>query len=244
MKDKKILIAETSLEFSEQLCDILDESYRLSVCCSGLAVKKKLEDFRPDVLVMDLALPGMDGISLLKQICTMPLRPRILLTTCFMSSYVEMTIASLGVDMVMLKPCRVEVLAERIEDMLVEEGPQQMMRLQPRATVSSMLMELNIPSKRRGFTYLEKSIRQYLKQPGQALTKSIYPDVAQAHFTQPEAVERAIRQVVHESWAKRNDKVWRMYFSPGREGIIPRPTNAEFISRLAERYREHQERQA
>lgn len=243
MKDKKILIAETSLEFSEQLCDILDESYRLSVCYSGLAVKTRLEDFCPDVLVMDLALPGMDGISLLKQICTMPLRPRILLTTCFMSNYVETAIAGLGVDMVVLKPCNVEILAERIEDML-EEEPHPMIRLQPRTTVASMLMELNIPSKRRGFTYLEKSIRQYLKQPGQALTKTIYPNVAQASFTQPEAVERAIRQVVHESWAKRNDKVWRMYFSPGREGVIPRPTNAEFISRLAERYRETQERQA
>lgn len=244
MKDKKILIAETSLEFSEQLCDILDESYRLSVCYNGVAVKTLLEDFHPDVLVMDLALPGMDGLSLLKQICTMPLRPRILLTTCFMSPYVEMTIAGLGVDMVMLKPCNIKILAERIEDMLLEEEPRQMMRLQPRTTVASMLMELNIPSKRRGFTYLEKSIRQYLKQPGQALTKTIYPNVAQAHFTQPEAVERAIRQVVHESWAKRNDKVWRMYFSPGREGVIPRPTNAEFISRLAERYREFQEKQA
>lgn len=244
MKDKKILIAETSMEFSEQLCDILEGSCRLSVCYSGLAVKTLLEDFCPDVLVMDLALPGIDGISLLKRICTMPQRPRILLTTCFMSPYVEMTIAGLGVDMVVLKPCKADILAERIEDMLLEEEPQWIMRLQPRTTVASMLMELNIPSKRRGFTYLEKSIRQYLKQPGQALTKNIYPNVAQAHFTQPEAVERAIRQVVHESWAKRNDKVWRAYFSPGREGIIPRPTNAEFISRLAERYRENQERRA
>ena len=244
MEEKKILIAETSLEISQQLCDILEEGYHLSVCHSGLAVKALLEDFRPDVLVMDLALPGMDGISLLKQICTMPLRPHILLTTCFMSPYVEMTIAGLGVDMVMRKPCNVEVLAERIEDMLLEEKPCQILRLQSRPTVAAMLMELNIPSKRRGFTYLEKSIRQYVKQPGQALTKMIYPYVAQEHFTQPEAVERAIRQVVHESWAKRNDRVWRMYFSPGREGVIPRPTNAEFISRLAERYRESQEKQA
>ena len=244
MEDKKILIAETSLEFSEQLCDMLEGSYCLQVCHSGLAVEELLEDFCPDVLVMDLALPGMDGISLLKQICTMPLRPRILLTTCFMSPYVETAIANFGVDMVVRKPCKVEILAERIEDILLEEEPQRMMRLQPRVSVASMLMDLNIPSKRRGFVYLEKSIHQYLKQPGQALTKTIYPDIAQAHFTQPEAVERAIRQVVHESWEKRNDKVWRMYFNPGRGGVIPRPTNAEFISRLAERYREFQEKQA
>jgi hypothetical protein len=45
-------------------------------------------------------------------------------------------------------------------------------------------------------------------------------------------------------WEKRDDRVWRMYFTPGREGIIPRPTNAEFISGLAERYKQTQQRQA
>ena len=244
MKDKRILIAEASPEFSGQLCDVLEGNYQLQVCHSGSMVQMILDEFYPDVLVLDLTLPGIDGISLLKRIQSMHLRPRILLTTCFMSAYVEMAIAGLGVDMVMLKPCNVEILAERIEDMLCGEVPCQIPRLQPRATVSSMLMELNIPSKRRGFAYLEKSIRQYLQQPGQSLTKSIYPNVARAHFTQPEAVERAIRQVVHESWENRNDGVWRMYFSPGRGGVIPRPTNAEFISRLAERYRDAQEKRA
>jgi hypothetical protein len=161
-----------------------------------------------------------------------------------MSPYVETIIAGLGVDMVVPKPCKVEILAERIEDLTEEEETQLMLRFQPRTTVSSMLMELNIPSKRRGFVYLEKGIRQYLQQPGQALTKTIYPELAREHFTQPEAVERAIRQVIHESWEKRDDRVWRMYFSSGREGIIPRPTNAEFISRLAEQFKQSQELQA
>lgn len=244
MGDKKILIAESSVEFSEPLCDILEMHYDVCMCHSGLSVKGLLEDFLPDVLVMDLALPGLDGISLLKQICTMQVRPRILLTTCFMSPYVETVISGLGVDLVVLKPCKAEVLAERIEDLLEDEELHLLMRLQSRSSVSSMLLELNIPSKRRGFVYLEKGIRQYLKQPGQALTKTLYPDLAREHYTQPEAVERAIRQVIHESWEKRDDRVWRMYFTPGREGIIPRPTNAEFISGLAERYKQTQQRQA
>lgn len=244
METKKILIAETSMEFSAHLCDCLGAGYSLWVCHSGLSVKEMLEELQPDVLVMDLALPGMDGISLLKQISAMPVRPRILVTTCFMSPYVEAAIAGFGVDMVVRKPCQAEILVERIQDLTQGEEPQVMMRLQSRPTVASMLMDLNIPSKRRGFTYLERSIRLYLEQPGQAMTKALYPTVASEYRTQAQAVERAIRQVIHESWAKRDDKVWRMYFSPGREGIIPRPTNAEFISMLAERHRQTQERQA
>lgn len=244
MEDKKILIAETSLEFSEQLCNVLERNYDLHVCHSGIEVRKLLENFCPDVLVMDLALPGIDGISLLKQICTMPVRPRILLTTCFMSPYVEAAIAGFGVDMVVLKPCKVEILAERIEDLTQDDSPKLQLHLHPRPSIASMLMDLNIPSKRRGFIYLEKGISKYLQQPGQALTKTIYPDVAREHNTQPEAVERAIRQVIHESWSKRDERVWRLYFASGRDGVVPRPTNAEFISRLAEQLKQAQQRQA
>lgn len=244
MKVKKILIAETSVEFSEQLRNALKGNYDLRICHSGLLVKELLDDFRPDVLVMDLTLPGVDGISVLKQMSTASCRPRVLLTTCFMSPYVESAIAGMNVDLVVRKPCKVELLAERIEDLTMEEPSSQLTSVQWTTTIAAMLLELNIPSKRRGYSYLEKGIRQYLQQPGQGMTKTIYPEVARIHFTQPEAVERAIRQVIHESWEKRDDRIWRTYFSPGREGIIPRPTNAEFISRLAERYREVQERRA
>lgn len=244
MENKKILIAETSVEFSGSLCEILSGDYTLRVCHGGLPVMGLLEEFSPDVLVMDLALPGMDGISLLKQISVLPSRPRILVTTCFMSSYVEAAIAGFGVDLVVLKPCKVEILAERIHDLTQEEESRMTMRFQNRTTVASMLMDLNLPSKRRGFVYLEQAIKLHLERPTQALTKTVYPEIAKEHYSQSEAVERAIRQVIHESWEKRDDRVWRMYFSAGREGVIPRPTNAEFISRLAERYRLIREEQA
>ena len=238
MDMKKILIADTSTELVGQLCDRLEDRYALKVCQSGLSVMTLLEEFRPDVLVMDLALPDLDGISLLRQIVKQPFRPVILLTTCFMSPYVEAVIAGFAVDLVMLKPFKAEVLVERIEDLTQEDEPRLRLRLMPTHTIASMLLDLNIPSKRRGYCYLEMSIRMYMEHPGQALTKTIYPEVAREHFTQSEAVERAIRQVIHESWDRRDDRVWRMYFAPGKEGIVPRPTNAEFISRLAERYKQ------
>ena len=89
---KKILIAEASTEFSEHLCNCLGTEYVLQVCNSGLSVTGMLENFQPDVLVMDLALPGLDGISLLKQIAVLPCRPRVLVTTCFMGNIQSMFI--------------------------------------------------------------------------------------------------------------------------------------------------------
>jgi ABC-type amino acid transport substrate-binding protein len=143
MDNKRILIAETSVEFSESLREILSPAYAVQICNSGLSVMSLLEEFDPDVLVMDLALPGIDGISLLKQISVLPTRPCILLTTCFMSRYVETAISGLGVDLVILKPCMVEILAERIEDLTQAQEPQVVMPLRSRPTVSAMLMDLN-----------------------------------------------------------------------------------------------------
>ena len=143
--------------------------------------------------------------------------------------------------MIVLKPCNMEFLVERIEELSEDDEQQKMTRLQPCSTISSMLTELNLPCKRRGFTYLEKAIKMYMEQPARALTKSIYPEIASEHYGNGKAVERAIREVVHDSWENRDDKVWRTYFTPGREGVVPRPTNAEFISRLAERYKQAHE---
>jgi two-component system response regulator (stage 0 sporulation protein A) len=244
MDNKRILIAETSVEFSESLREILSPAYAVQICNSGLSVMSLLEEFDPDVLVMDLALPGIDGISLLKQISVLPTRPCILLTTCFMSRYVETAISGLGVDLVILKPCMVEILAERIEDLTQAQEPQVVMPLRSRPTVSAMLMDLNLPAKRRGFTYLEQAIKLHMERPTRALTKVIYPQIAKEHGGKSEAVERAIRQMIRETWKSRDDRVWRMYFCAGREGVIPCPTNGEFISRIAECYRQVREEQA
>ena len=96
-----------------------------------------------------------------------------------------------------------------------------------------MLLELNIPSKRRGFVYLEKGIRQYLKQPGQALTKTLYPDLAREHCTQPEAVERAIRHLIEVTWARGDWEVLNRYFGNTVSAEKGKPTNGEFIARMA-----------
>jgi two-component system response regulator (stage 0 sporulation protein A) len=139
MGDKKILIAESSVEFSEPLCDILEMHYDVCVCHSGLSVKGLLEDFLPDVLVMDLALPGLDGIALLQRIQAMSHRPKILLTTRFFSPYIEHAISSFGVDMVLIKPCNISAVADRVFDLADSWELPAAAPVVPKTCVSSML---------------------------------------------------------------------------------------------------------
>lgn len=238
METKKILIAETSVEFCDLLSNYLDGGYTLRVCHSGLQARQLLEEFQPNVLVMDLALPELDGISILKHMSQLSHRPRIVLTTCFMSPYVEAAISSYGVDMVMIKPCDVTAMADLIGDLAQMDGIPMVQPACQECNVSKILRNLNIPTKRKGFEYLQRCIDLYEMDPFQSVTKTLYPQVAQIYHTNPVAVERAIRQVIHESWDQRDEAMWRLYFTPCRNGTIPRPTNTEFISQLAEQQKQ------
>lgn len=238
MDVKKILVADTAVEFCQALAQMMQNDFSVRICHDGLEADALLQSDTPDVVVMDLALPNLDGITLLQRISTLRKRPKILLTTRFTSSYIENAISSFGVDLVVVKPCNIEAMADRILDLIDIERDVVAIPFRQRSSISSMLMDLDIPAKRRGFAYLEMCIELYMEKPGQSLTKVIYPAVAKQYDTKADAVERAMRQVIHETWAKGDNRTWRMYFRPARNGEIPRPTNGEFISRLAELQRQ------
>lgn len=105
----------------------------------------------------------------------------------------------------------------------------------PQQTILLMLMELGVPAKRDGFSYLQQAIWLFYRDPTQLITKSLYPEVASrsGRHTTAKPVEHSIRSAIGAAWESRNNAVWQRYFTPTAEGDVPRPTNTEFISRLA-----------
>ena len=73
-----------------------------------------------------------------------------------------------------------------------------------------------------------------MADPGQQLTKSLYPAIAEVYGTSPENVEKSLRTTVTTAWQKRRDNVWRAYFPPAPGGQIPKPTAGQFLKRLAD----------
>ena len=49
-----------------------------------------------------------------------------------------------------------------------------------------------------------------------------------------EQVERAIRTAIQRAWNQRDEQIWKLYFVTMPDGSVKRPSNSEFISRLAE----------
>ena len=99
----------------------------------------------------------------------------------------------------------------------------------------AILLEMGIPAKRIGFEYLTQAIVRFYDDPAQAITKELYPGVADACGSGADAkqVESAIRAVIAEAWDNRNPKVWGCYFPHYVGRQMERPSNMEFISEIA-----------
>jgi two-component system response regulator (stage 0 sporulation protein A) len=233
MDIKRLLVADTSMSFCSALVEALDGVYEVRLCHDGIQTKDQITSFDPDILVVELALPGMDGIALLKELEKLGKRPLVLVTTWMVSPYIENALRELPMDYVMLKPCSSRILAERIHDMTCCR--EETLTLPARGdTVSNVLRTLHFSPKLAGFRYLEEGVVIYEQNPTQSVTKVLYPEIAKRCNCSPESVERAIRTAIHTAWLHGDEKVWSRYLPCDRTGHVPRPTNTAFLAAMAE----------
>ncbi len=230
----KLLIADASEEFVLALMDALQGSYQIRSCANGKEVLEILRKEHPDVMVLDLMLPELDGISLLQQANLEGILPVVLATSCFYSPYVIERVQDLGVGYVMRKPCDIRATVERILDMSQQVRLSVVAPVDPRTAVSEMLMYLGIRPQLKGYVCLRESILLMAREAGQSITKEIYPEVGTQLGGSKAQVEHAIRSAVRKAWNKRDGKAWDTYFPPSGDGIAKCPTNKEVICRLAD----------
>lgn len=261
MEPIRIIIAQPTITFASQISLQLRESYHLYQCRDGVQTWICIQRYCPAVLVLDLSLPGVDGLEILRRLQLMDHRPKVLLTTCTMSPYIEETIAEYDVDMLMVKPCSPDLVADRVRQLAqspleLPAGPERSVEVVPaepvfaesvpkappvlpavqegEETIASILLRLRFSPKRKGYEYLQTCVEMFRQDPCAGITKQLYPMTARKYNTNLLAVERAIRQAILGAWEERDDRVWQEYFLVDRSGTVPRPTNAEFIARLAE----------
>ena len=230
----KILIADSLEEFCSALSDMLGKNHQVRTVTDGPEALRLLHSFRPDVLVLDMMLPGLDGITLLQRAHTQNIHPRVLAITCYSSDYIVHACSQLSVDYMMMKPCDTDAAVARICDLARQASTLSTPQPEAREVISNILLHLGISTKLHGYAYLREAILLMRKDPGQSLTKEIYPAVASLCGAEPIQVERSIRSAIHGTWPKRDDAVWRIYFPSDDSEQVPRPTNATFICRLAD----------
>lgn len=231
----KLLIADSSDEFRESLTQALQNACNVRTCRSGAQALELLHNFRPDIMVMDLMLAELDGLTLLQMAIQSGIRPRVLVTANYFSPYVRSVLNRLEVDYCMQKPCSLQAIVCRVNDFVAETAPVAPAEANETDVVASMLLHLGFGAHLDGFRYLCKAIPLFRMDMGQAITKELYVTVGEIYNKDPRQVERSIRSAIESAYKRRSDAQWAQYFTTCPGGYVPKLSNGKFIAHLAQR---------
>lgn len=230
-----LLIVDTSEDFRLTLEQHLQSDYTVHHCADGAKALAVCKELVPDLLIMDLMLTGMDGITLLNEIQAAGLHPRVLIVTVMHTPYIFEAADILGVDYVMRKPCQPSAIVQRVHDLAKRIPETQRIMEDPMAYLNDFLKTLHISTRHYGFLYLCEAVLLRSSKPDAALTKVIYPAVAEMHEGVTwEQVERSIRSAVFSGWKKSGSTEWAELYPDVFRGVSKCPSSGDIIFRLAE----------
>ena len=240
-----VLIADSTEEFSSSLSAALlrTEGFQvIGTASDGEQAIRMIQEKRPDVLVLDLMLAKQDGISVLKAISNMEKRPATLVTSAFITDYVSTAAVSLGAQYLMLKPCDMAALVQRLEEIrggenLRHSGQNRSTPASIESLVTNIIHEIGVPAHIKGYQYLREAIIIAVNDMDviNAITKVLYPQVAKTFQTTPSRVERAIRHAIEVAWDRGDLDTLQRFFGYTVSNTKGKPTNSEFIALIADK---------
>ena len=240
-----VFIADSAEDFCSGLTAALQrtDGFRvLGTAGDGEQAIRMIGEKQPDILVLDLMLAKKDGISVLKAIASMEHKPITLATSAFLTEYVSTAAANLGVRYLMLKPCDMTALVERLEEIRGGESlryPVQRRtdKVSIETLVTNIIHEIGVPAHIKGYQYLREAIIIAVNDMDviNAITKVLYPEVAKNFGTTPSRVERAIRHAIEVAWDRGDLDTLQKFFGYTVSNTKGKPTNSEFIALIADK---------
>lgn len=231
----RLLIADCDDNFTTSVRNHLADAQDIDIIdCerNGAEALRKVFATRPDAVLFDLLLPGLDGVSLLRRINEMRLAPVTICCTRFYSDVSLEAVRTFGATYLLYKPIELQILrpcilsctqmqrkmrqmAESISDF---GGNEKLERDQ----IHNYIVSLGIPSKLIGCSYLTEAVRLARMDVSliRNLSKGLYLEISRNMNTTPSRVERCIRNAIsiaHQSGALEGK-------------MLTCPSNKEFIN--------------
>ena len=263
----KVLLVDDNQQFSNILENFLKEKGDIEVV--GVAVDgwdclEKIEAVKPDVGVLDMIMPRLDGSGVLDRMQNLSVHPKVIMLTAFTNDTMIQRAMMKGASDYLVKPFELEGIYERIKDvcrfypgMVMEGGgtvgnlalADQMAVYQPvrpvqkrkplEVEVTSLLHDMGVPAHVKGYQYLRDGILMILEDIHllSGITKDLYPKIAEKYDTTPSRVERAIRHAIELAWGRGNIDLMTEYFGYTINLEKGKPTNSEFIAMVSDRIR-------
>lgn len=271
MKNKiKVLLADDNREFSDVLSKYLqkqDDMEIVGIANNGVEVLAMLSELRPDVIVLDIIMPGLDGVAVLERLrtCNLGFKPKIIILSAVGHDKLIRRAIALGADYYLLKPFDMEVFIRRIREVVgdfsTDFGESIFSSNQPglgftavtsypyifngwnqpsiEAEVVSIIRDIGIPARMKGYQYLKEAILMVIGNRDllEKVTKELYPMIAEKFNTTPANVDRAIRHAIAAGWNRGRTEAINEVFGCAAYHKEGRPTNREFIAEIADRVR-------
>jgi len=117
MKGARVLLVDDEVDLTENTKTLLEHrGYDVTAVNSGDSAIRTLGQGGYDVMVLDLKMPGMDGISTLKEIKKLQISTQILVLTGHGAINTALEAIELGAYDYLTKPCDIDELTEKLED--------------------------------------------------------------------------------------------------------------------------------
>ena len=266
MKEKiTVLIADDNPDFAMTLVSYLEKEEDMEVI--GIAKNGKeacdmIVNTEPDVVLLDVIMPYLDGLGVLEKIgaTNMNKRPMCIMLSAVGQAKITQQAINLGAEYYVVKPFDIELLIKRIRDIkYYRPAPSQNAFINREikapyieisesnkndednleALVTNIIHELGVPAHIKGYQYLREAIIMVINDIDiiNQITKQLYPEIAIKFKTTPSRVERAIRHAIEVAWSRGEQAAVERIFGYTISAAKGKPTNSEFIAMIADKLR-------
>lgn len=255
LEGNEALLAKMQASFSQS--DTID----LCFCASnGTAAFEAILEHKPDVLLMDVILPGRDGFGIMQQLIDAKALPLVIVISALGQDVFVQKAFKMGASYFMRKPFEMEILRARLWDVVngthlhaaelvsipppvpvrpvglsVLPGKSEARLLDER--IATIFISVGIPAHIKGYQFLRDAVKLAIDTPDiiNSITKKLYPAIAVRYTTSASKVERAIRHAIEVAWSRGRIDYINTLFGVKVYSKNEKPTNGEFIALLADK---------
>ena len=243
IKDK-VLIVEDEQSISNFISMILQASgFDTIVVRTGEEALTMVSSHCPDLIILDLGLPDMDGMEVLKSVRKWSNLP-VVVVSARNHEHDKVEALDYGAKYYMVKPIDPDTLYKRIMDMMESTYAQrsQVCAISPKPQtldekIAAVFLMIGIPAHIKGYHYLREAVRMVYFEPALCgrITKELYPGIAKRFQTSASKVERAIRHAIEVAWTRGKIENINQIFGYNIYSKNDKPTNGEFIALVADK---------
>lgn len=239
MSGIRILLVDDNPSARALLAAFVEETPGLELCgeagdgWQGLELTGRLG---PDLVLLDLIMPGLDGIGFLEGLAGLPQgrKPRVIvLSGVSADAYVQHS-CRLGADYYLVKPVNFRMLAQRISALFPAGGPRQ-----EYGPAGWLLLRLGADSRLDGYGQTAFALELMAAAEAQIQMKEIYLSTARAFHTTAACVEKNMRTVIRGIHTAGSPAYSALLGSPRADRP---PGNGAFLRRAAEELAEKERR--